>query len=52
MYGEGHSHSIVQCGLGEALACQEMRERTLAKPSTWTRCPQGARWAGCVHDSY
>jgi hypothetical protein len=38
MYGEGHSHSIVQCGLGEALACQEMRERTLAKPSMWTRC--------------
>ena len=38
MYGEGHSHSIVQCGLGEALACREMRERTPAEPSMWTRC--------------
>ncbi len=38
MCGEGHSDSIVQRGLDEALACREMRERTQAEPSLWTRC--------------
>jgi hypothetical protein len=38
MCGDGHGDSIVQRGLGEALACEEMRERTPAEPSMWTRC--------------
>jgi hypothetical protein len=37
MFGEGHSESIVQRGLDEALACQDMLERTPLKPSMWTQ---------------
>jgi hypothetical protein len=37
MFGEGHNDSIAQRGLDEALACQDMLERTPAKPSVWTR---------------
>jgi hypothetical protein len=37
MFGEGHSESIVQRGLDEALACQDMLERTPLKPSMLTR---------------
>jgi hypothetical protein len=37
MFGDGHSDSIVQRGLDEALACQDMLERTPARPSLLTR---------------
>jgi hypothetical protein len=37
MFGEGHNDSIVQRGLDEALACQDMLERTPTKPSVFTR---------------
>jgi hypothetical protein len=37
MFGEGHNDSIAQRGLDEALACQDMLERTPPKPSMWTR---------------
>jgi hypothetical protein len=37
MFGDGHSDSIVQRGLDEALACQDMLERTPTRPSLLTR---------------
>jgi hypothetical protein len=37
MYGEDPHGSIVQRGIDEALACQDMLERTPAKPSWWAR---------------
>jgi hypothetical protein len=37
MFGECHNDSIVQRGLDEALACQDMLERTPTTPSLWTR---------------
>jgi hypothetical protein len=37
MFGEGHSDSIVQRGIDEALACQDMLERTPTRPSLLTR---------------
>lgn len=37
MFGEGHNDSIVQRGLDEALACQDMLERTPTKLSVLTR---------------
>jgi hypothetical protein len=37
MFGEGHGDSIVQRGLDEALACQDMLERTPTKPCMLTR---------------
>ena len=33
MFGEGHSESIVHRGLDEALACQDMLERTPLRAS-------------------
>jgi hypothetical protein len=33
MFGEGHHDSLVQRGIDEALACQDMLERTPVKPS-------------------
>jgi hypothetical protein len=45
-FGEGHTDSIVQRGIDEALSCQDMLERTPVKPSLffwrrhgWTRLP-------------
>jgi hypothetical protein len=37
MFGEGHHDSIVQPGIDEALACQDMLERTPATPSRLSR---------------
>jgi hypothetical protein len=34
MFGEGHHDSIVQRGIDEALACQDMLERTPVRPSS------------------
>jgi hypothetical protein len=47
MFGEDHSESIVQRGLDEALACQDMLERTPLKPSTLTRV--NSRIALAIH---
>jgi hypothetical protein len=33
VFGEGHHDSVVQRGIDEALACQDMLERTPIKPS-------------------
>ena len=33
MFGEGHHNSLVQRGIDEALACQDMLERAPIKPS-------------------
>jgi len=33
MFGEGHHDSVGQRGIDEALACHDMLERTLGKPS-------------------
>ena len=33
MFGEGHHDSVIQRGIDEALACQDMLERTPIKPS-------------------
>ena len=33
MFGEGHYDSLVQRGIDEALACQDMLERAPIKPS-------------------
>jgi hypothetical protein len=33
MFGEGHRDSVVQRGIDEAVACQDMLARTPAKPS-------------------
>ena len=37
MFGEGHHDSVVQLGIDEALACQDMLERTPVKPSWVSR---------------
>jgi hypothetical protein len=37
MFGEGHNDSFFQRGHEEALACQDMLERTPTKPSVLTR---------------
>jgi hypothetical protein len=37
MFGEDQNDSIVQRGLDEALACQDLLERTPTKPSVFTR---------------
>ncbi len=37
MFGEVHNDSIVQRGIDEALACQDMLERTPPKPSLAAR---------------
>ena len=33
MFAEGHHDSLIQRGIDEALACQDMLERTPVKPS-------------------
>jgi len=33
MFGEGHHDSLIQPGIDEALACQDMLERAPIKPS-------------------
>ena len=33
MFGEGHYDSVVKRGIDEALACQDMLERSPVKPS-------------------
>ena len=33
MFGEGHHDSLIQRGIDEALACQDMLERAPVKPS-------------------
>jgi hypothetical protein len=33
MFGEGHHDSLIQPGIDEALACQDMLERAPTKPS-------------------
>ena len=37
MFGEDHRDSIIQRGIDEALACQDMLERAPAKPSRLAR---------------
>jgi hypothetical protein len=37
MFGENHDDSIVQRGIDEALACQDMLARVPVKPSLLTR---------------
>jgi hypothetical protein len=37
MFGEGHHDSIIQRGIDEALACQDMLERAPAKPTRLAR---------------
>ena len=37
MFGEGHHDSLIQPGIDEALACQDMLERTPVKPSWLSR---------------
>jgi hypothetical protein len=37
MLGEGHHDSIVQRGIDEALACQDLLEQTTRRPSVLTR---------------
>ena len=37
MFGEGHHDSVVQRGIDEALACQDMLERSPVKPSLLSR---------------
>ena len=37
MFGEDHHDSLIQRGIDEALACQDMLERTPVKPSWVSR---------------
>jgi hypothetical protein len=37
MFGEGHHDSIIQRGVDEALACQDMLARAPARPSRLAR---------------
>lgn len=37
MLGEGHRDSVVHRGIDEALACQDLLERTPVRPSVLTR---------------
>ena len=46
MFGEGHHDSIIQRGIDEALACQDMLERAPTRPSLLVRAR--ARLAAAV----
>jgi hypothetical protein len=50
MFGEGHHDSIIQRGIDEALACQDMLERAPIRPSLLARvrarlATAGRAWA-------
>ena len=45
MFGEGHHDSVVQRGIDEALACQDMLARTPVKPSLLA---QAMAWIGAA----
>jgi hypothetical protein len=41
VFGEGHHDSVVQRGIDDALACQDMLERAPVNPSRITRALAG-----------
>jgi hypothetical protein len=46
MFGDGHHDSVVQRGIDEALACQDVLERTPIKPSRVSQLVAGwSRWS-------
>jgi hypothetical protein len=53
VFGEGHHDSVVQRGIDEALACQDMLARTPVKPSLLAQAmawfDAAAPWARAHH---